>query len=177
MIKDTNHAIITVSNNSQEKKVRVSHVPCTRRISLIIIGPLLKKFSSYNHQTWRLKFIWKHLKVVVTCTSTLAWQPSFESNIFFKFVFFLKKRNWTEFLAHLIKHYFINTLWGGLVPQWPQSCAWKNFCHVLSSDLTPEPPGNLRFLFIFNRIFPRKSGRHFPWNFAEKFQNRTIDSE
>ena len=111
---------------------------------MIITGPLLKKFSSYNHETWRLKFIWKHFKVFVTCTSTLAWQPSFESNFFSKICIFSTKKVLfffllIEFLVHLIKHYFINTLSGSLVPPWLRSCAWQTFV-TSSSDLTPEPP-------------------------------------
>ena len=159
MIKDT--------SNSQEKKFSVSHVPCTRRISLIIIDPLLKKFSSHNHQTLRLKFIWKHFKVVVTCT--LAWQPSFDSNFFFKSCIFSEKKILfpsvlIEFLVHLIKHYFINTLRGSLVPPWLRSCAWQNFCLVF---FRPDSWTSQEvFLLIFNCTYFKNIWKGFSLEFC-----------
>ena len=115
----------------------------------------------------------------MTCTSTLAWQPSFESNFFSpkicicstkKVLFFFLL---IEFLVHLIKHYFINTLRGSLVPPWLRSCAWQNFCHVF---FRPDSWTSQEVFWPFSTaLISRISGRDFLWNFAERFQNRTIE--
>ena len=115
----------------------------------------------------------------------LAWQPSFDSHYIFQILHFSKKSfisfstNWI-FLIHLTcltKHYFINTLRGGFVPPWLRSCAWQNFCHVLSSDLTLKPLGkySYSFLLIFNSTDFEKIWKAFSLEFCWKVseQNST----
>ena len=114
----------------------------------------------------------------MTYTSTLAWQPSFESNFFPKNLHFFYKKGFIfflliEFLVHLIKHYFINILRGSLVPPWLRSCAWQNFCHVF---FRPDSWTSQEVFWPFSTVLiSRISGTDFLWKFAERFQNRTIE--
>ena len=99
----------------------------------------------------------------MTCTSTLAWQPSFDSHFFFSKLFFFLKKGFisisvlTEFFYPLNQHF--KGLFG------PTVASVLHFKSFFTSFLPTLPLTH----FYFEKIWKAFFG-----NFAEKFQNITI---